>query len=48
VHAIGTRYVASTDVTGNFSISNMRVGGPQGNCNFVDFQALLIVKFIFN
>ena len=24
----GTRYSASTDGTGNFSISNMRVGGP--------------------
>jgi hypothetical protein len=24
----GTRYTASTDYTGNFSISNMRVGGP--------------------
>ena len=24
----GTRYTASTDYTGNFRISNMRVGGP--------------------
>jgi hypothetical protein len=44
----GTRYSASTDVTGNFSISNMRVGGPYkvtitfvGFSNFVDNDVYL-------
>jgi hypothetical protein len=26
--ASGTRYTATTDIDGNFRISNMRVGGP--------------------
>jgi hypothetical protein len=33
----GTRYTASTDYTGNFSISNMRVGGPV-TITFVGFS----------
>lgn len=44
----GTRYSASTDGTGNFSISNMRVGGPYkvtitfvGFSNFVDNDVYL-------
>ena len=44
----GTRYSASTDATGNFSISNMRVGGPYnvtvtfvGFTNFVDKDVYL-------
>ena len=35
----GTRYTASTDGTGNFSISNMRVGGPyRVTVTFVGFS----------
>jgi hypothetical protein len=35
----GTRYTASTDYTGNFSISNMRVGGPyKVTITFVGFS----------
>lgn len=35
----GTRYSASTDYTGNFSISNMRVGGPyKVTITFVGFS----------
>ena len=40
----GTRYAASSDDTGNFSISNMRVGGPyQITTTFVGFS-----KFVEN
>ena len=36
----GTRYTASTDGTGNFSISNMRVGGPyKVTVTFVGFSS---------
>lgn len=44
----GTRYTASTDYTGNFSISNMRVGGPYtitvtfiGFSNYVNSESFL-------
>lgn len=36
----GTRYTASTDISGNFRISNMRVGGPyQVVITFVGFRS---------
>jgi ABC-type dipeptide/oligopeptide/nickel transport system permease subunit len=45
----GTRYTASTDYTGNFSISNMRVGGPyKVTITFVVSLILLILTCICN
>ena len=39
----GTRYSASTDYTGNFSISNMRVGGPYSiTVTFVGFSNFVV------